>query len=297
MKVQVKQNAGTYIGVIGATMFWGLSFVWSGQLLRNGFPLYSLLGIRLFLASMLLLAVAVISKKFVRIKRRDLKWFLLLVIFEPFLYFIGETNGIVLTDSPAISSIVISTLPLFTMVMGYAIYNERISKTNMAGVFIALAGVILSLMNEEMQLNVHPLGFVMLLLAVFSATGYSLVIKKLSDNYTPVMIVLWQNLIGVVFFLPFCLFEANALSHFNFSFRNIYPLLLLVIFPSCIAFLSYVQAIHHIGVTKASMFCTLIPVVTLLFSAFMGLEKLYTYNVAGVLIVVAGLVLSQLKKR
>ncbi len=298
MNTQVrKNNVGTYIGVIGATIFWGLSFVWSGQLLRNGFPLYSLLAIRLFLASVLLFIAAIITKKFVCPKQRDLKWFVLLVLFEPFLYFIGESHGIVLTDSPAISSIIVSTLPLFTMIMGYMIYNEKVSRTNIFGIFAALTGVVLALLNEKLELNVNPLGIVMLLLAVFSATGYSLVIKKLSHNYTPIMIVMWQNLIGVLFFLPFCLFEMNELSQFNFSFQNIYPLLLLVIFPSCVAFLSYVQAIGRIGVTKSSMFCTLIPVVTLLFSAMMGHEKLYQHNMIGVVIVVIGLMLSQMKKR
>jgi len=287
----------TYLGVIFSTVLWGLSFVWTNQLLRAGFPMYSLLISRLVIAAVFLLIVAFFTKKFIKVQYRDYKWFLLLVLCEPFFYFIGETYGILYTDSASISSLVISTLPIFTMITAYLIYNERFSKTNIFGVMFALSGVAISLLNENLGFTVHPLGIAMLLLALLSATGYSLVIKKLSEKYNPITIVIVQNFAGALLFVPFGLFETTQLASFQFSFASLSPLLLLAFFPSALAFLTYINAVRRIGVAKASMFCTVIPIVTLLFAAMIGQDELHQRNIIGVVIVVIGLMLSQMKKK
>ena len=292
-----RNNSWTYVGVIFSMTLWGLSFVLTNQLLRAGLPMYCLLSSRLFISAVLLIITALFTKQFIKLQRRDLKWFLLLVLFEPFLYFIGETYGILLTDSASISSIVISTLPIFAMITGYMVYHERISKINVLGVACALFGVVICLINNDMEISIHPLGLAMLFLAIFSATGYSLVIKKLSARYNPITIVIVQNFVGALLFMPFLPFELTQLANFQYNFTNLYPLLLLAIFPSTLAFLTYINAVQRIGVAKAGMFCTLIPIITLLFSGMIGQEVLYPRSIIGALIVVGGLMLSQMKKR
>jgi len=291
-----QNNVGTYIGLILATIFWGISFVWTKQLLDGGFPMYSLLISRLLIAGILLLVTALFTRTLIKLQRCDFKWFLLLVLCEPFLYFIGETYGIILTESASISSIVIATLPIFTMTAGYMVYKEKFTATNIFGVFIALVGVCVSLVDDNMNLTVRPLGVSMLILALLSATGYSLVIKKLSDKYNPFTLVIVQNFAGGLLFLPFVFAETVQLAKFQYSFSVLYPLFLLAIFPSSLAFLYFIKAVKRIGVAKSSMFCTLIPIITLLFAAMIGQESLHQRNIIGVVIVVFGLIMSQRKK-
>jgi drug/metabolite transporter (DMT)-like permease len=290
-----KSNIGTYLGVIFSMTLWGMSFVWTNQMLRAGFPMYNLLIWRLLISAALLIITVLFTKQFIKLQRRDFKWFALLVLCEPFLFFFCETYGILYTNSASISSIIISTLPVFTMVTAYIIYKEKLSKTNIAGVVFALIGVVICLLNNDMEIAIHPFGFTMLLLAIFSAAGYSLVIKKLSEKYNPITIVIVQNLVGGLLFVPFGLFESAPLANFHYSFGNLYPLLFLAILPSTLAFLTYIQAVKRIGVAKASMFCTLIPIITLLFSGMIGQEELHWRNITGALIVVGGLMLSQKK--
>ena len=292
-----KSYVGTYVGILFATLLWGLSFVWTNQLLQAGLPMYTLLMSRLVIAGIFLLVTAIFTDSFIKLQRSDFKWFILLVLFEPFLYFIGETYGIVYTGSAGISAIVISTLPIFTMITGYMIYSEKLSKINIFGVIFALVGVAVSLLDNNMEFTVRPLGIIMLFLAIFSATGYSLLIKKLSEKYNPITIVIVQNFLGALLFAPFVLSESSRLVNFHYNFTNLYPLFLLAIFPSSLAFLTYIGAVKRIGVAKASMFTTLIPIVTLLFSAMIGQEELRQRNIIGVMIVVFGLMLSQMRKR
>ncbi|MDR3235492.1 MAG: DMT family transporter, partial [Prevotellaceae bacterium] len=80
-------------------------------------------------------------------------------------------------------------------------------------------------------------------------------------------------------------------------FGDFYPLVLLALLPSVMSFLFYVNAIQRIGMARANMFITLMPVFTLLFSAALGREGLHCRNLIGVAVVIAGLMLSQVQKK
>lgn len=284
-----------YAGILLAIVFWGMSFVWVDQMLGAGLPSYCLLTARLAISAVVLSLVSFGFGKLQRPKLADLKWIILMALFEPFLYFIGETKGIQLT-TPTTASVIISTIPLFAMLLGFLVYKERMSKLNVFGALLAVAGVLLSVLNEEMSIKVDALGVLMLFLAVLSTIGYSLVVKKLTARYNVFTIVVFQNVLGALLFFPFTFSEHDVLHQFVFSFENVYPLLLLALLPSTLSFIFYVNCIHHIGVVRANMFSTLMPVITLLFSSALGRELLHLRNGAGVVVVIAGLLLTQVKK-
>jgi drug/metabolite transporter (DMT)-like permease len=291
-----KNGAWIYMGILLAIVFWGMSFVWVDQMLGAGFPSFSLLTARLAISAVLLSLVSFGFGKLQRPALADLKWIVLMALFEPFLYFIGETKGIQLT-TPTTASVIISTIPLFAMLLGFLVYKERMSKLNIFGALVAVAGVLLSVLGEDMSIKVNVLGVLMLFFAVLSTIGYSLVVKKLSSKYNVFTIVVFQNILGTLSFLPFTFSEYEVLRHFIFSFENIYPLFLLAVLPSTLSFIFYVNSIHRIGVVRANMFTTLMPVITLLFSSALGRELLNGRNGTGVIVVIVGLILSQVKKR
>jgi drug/metabolite transporter (DMT)-like permease len=292
----MKNEAWIYVGIILAIVFWGMSFVWVDWLLDLGLPPFSLLTGRLAISAILLSLVSFGFGKLQRPRLADLKWIVLMALFEPFLYFIGETKGIQLT-TPTTASVIISTIPLFAMLLGFLVYKERVSKLNVFGAVLALAGVLLSVLDEEMSIKVDIFGVLMLFCAVLSTIGYSLVVKKLSSNYNIFTIVVFQNVLGALLFLPFTFSEHEALCRFIFSFENTYPLILLAVFPSTLSFIFYVNCIRCIGVVRANMFSTLMPVITLLFSSVLGLELLNYRNSTGVFVVIAGLLLTQVRKK
>jgi drug/metabolite transporter (DMT)-like permease len=265
-------------------------------MLGLGFPSFSLLTARLTISAVLLLLLSLGLGKLQRPKLADLKWIFLMALFEPFLYFIGETEGIQLT-TPTTASVIVSTIPLFAMLLGFLVYKERVSKLNVFGAVLAIAGVLLSVLDDEMSIKVNALGVLMLLFAVLSTIGYSLVVKKLTAKYNVFTIVVFQNVLGSLLFLPFAFSEYETLRHFAFSFESVYPVLLLAVLPSTLSFIFYVNSIHRIGVVRANMFYTLIPVVTLLFSSALGRELLNYRNGTGVFVVIAGLLLTQVKKK
>ena len=282
-----------YVGICLATTFWGMSFLWTGQLLNLNFPMYSLIFLRIVIAAGILLVSLSLWRKLQRPKWKDFKWFALMTLLEPFLYFIGETNGIKITGSPTIASIIIATIPIFALAAGYYFFKERLSKTNIFGMLLSVFGVAVAMLDSNFSLSVDPVGVALLFFAVFTAVGYTLVTKKLSSSYNTFTIVTIQNVLGALFFLPFFFLESKEFAAFHLSWNAVYPLLMLALFPTCVSFMLYIHTLKIIGVSKTSMFTTLTPLVTMILAFIIGQEMVNEQKVIGALIAVAGLLLSQ----
>jgi drug/metabolite transporter (DMT)-like permease len=75
------------------------------------------------------------------------------------------------------------------------------------------------------------------------------------------------------------------------------PIIELAIFASCPAFILFAWSVKKMGITKANVFSNCIPLFTALFSFIILGEKLTVQNIVGMMIVIAGLFLSQMNGR
>ncbi len=75
------------------------------------------------------------------------------------------------------------------------------------------------------------------------------------------------------------------------------PIIELSIFASCGAFILFAWSVKNIGITRANVFSNCIPVFTALFSFILMGEKLTFQNLTGMVIVIAGLFMSQMNGR
>ena len=197
-----------YFYAVAAMLFWGMSFVWSSILLKYYQPV-TIIFIRLILSSLFLFAIILIFRKWDRILRKDIKWFLLGALFNPFFYFLGENYGLKLSTS-TITAVIIATIPVFSPLAGYLAFREKLSWFNFAGIGLSFCGIFIMLLTKGLQLEVSGIGILCLAGAVFSALMYSVMLKKLAATYSPLFIVSIQNLIGIFLFLPlFLLFEVQ----------------------------------------------------------------------------------------
>ena len=129
-------------GVV-AMIFWGLSFIWSTQVFNYLNPTTTIF-FRLIISTIFLGSLLLLFGMFEKIEKKDLKLFALAALFEPFLYFIFESYGL-LNASPVVSSAVIATIPLFTPIAAFFFLNERLTSWNIVGFIISFFGVIFML--------------------------------------------------------------------------------------------------------------------------------------------------------
>jgi len=282
-----------YILLLAAMLFWGFSFVWYKMAYQHFLPL-TVVFFRLFLSSTFLFLLAATMRKLQHVSQKDLPLLFLIALFEPFLYFIGESLGMQYVSS-TLASIIIATIPLFTPVAAYFFFKERISVLNIAGIIVSLAGVLIVVDANTSSGNSSLPGILLIFLAVFSAVGYSLMVKRLTERFNPFTIVAWQNGMGAILFLPlFLLFEFPRLDVSSITWKNMLPVIYLTFFASVLAFIFFVNAVASIGASKANIFTNAIPVFTALFSWLLLGEQLSLMKLTGMFIVMAGIFMSQL---
>jgi len=284
-----------YIAALLAMGFWGMSFVWTSIVFEYYNPIATIF-LRLVISSTFLFLLALSFGWLQKIKKKHLGLFLLSALFNPFFYFLGENFGLNYSTA-SISAVVIATIPVFTPIAAWFLIREKISMLNILGIFLSFAGILVMLVNPDFSFSTDPRGIILLLCAVFSAVIYSILLKKLTVHYSPVSIIAWQNLIGTCLFLPlFLIVEMDSFMLVHPDSRLIMALLSLAILASSLAFILFAYTIKNLGVSRANVYSNLIPVITAIASYYI-LNELFTVSkIAGILIVISGVVLTQLNK-
>lgn len=289
-----KFKAYLYLVSILAITLWGISYIWTDKLIHLDIPVFYFVFVRILLAGVCLLLLNIATGQMQRIQRKDLPKFLLLALFEPFVYFLAESYGIKLTGSPTLSSMVIATIPIFSVAAGFLFFRERINRVNMIGILMAIGGICLVVMSRGKVGPNFIWGIILLLIAVISEVGHASVTKSLSGNYSSQVIVMYQFLIGSVYLLP--LFITKGLENFEPRYLEPEvwtPVICLAILCSSLAFSLWVNTIKHLGVARSSIFAALIPVASALSSWALGYEFLTMRQWSGVLVSAIGVILSQ----
>ena len=279
-------------------IFWSFSFIWF-KIANKTFHPITIVFIRLVFSVILLTAFLLITKSFMKIKRKDRKLFLMLAVFEPFLYFLGESFGLTYVSATT-CSVLISTIPVFAAIGAWILFRERLRIINYTGILLSFIGVLIFILNSDGSMSFNIKGLALLMFAVLSAVGYNLTLSRLVGTYSPVYIVNVQNIIGAVLFLPiFLVLDFSNFINTPFTFELFLPIIELSVFASCGAFILFAYSVKHMGITRANVFSNSIPVFTALFSFILFSEKLTLQNIIGMAVVITGLFLSQMhsKKR
>ena len=288
-----------YIVSVVSIVLWGMSYIWSDQLLRLGIPVVYIVCIRSLVAGIVLMLLNLAMGHSIRIRKEDLPKFLLLAFCEPFIYFVCETYGIKLTESPTYSALVIATAPIFSVAAGVALFHERVNWVNIFGILVCLVGLGIVTHGATSVGEHFVAGVLLLIVAVISEVGYASCTKALSSRYKPMVIVQYQFLIGGILLLP--LFFTLGMKDYDaavyMSWDVWKPILCLSILCSSIAFTLWASTIKNLGVAKASIFLAMIPVVTAVIGAILGTELLTTLQWTGIAIAFSGLVLTQYVKK
>lgn len=296
--MEQKKQIRLYLSITMAMVFFSLSFVWFKIANQSYGPLTIIL-FRLAFSSVVLFFFTRAVKRLVIPDKKDLKYLLLLAFFEPFLYFMGESYGLQYISS-TVAAVIISTIPLVAPIAAYVFYRERITRKNLWGILLSFFGVIIVIYEIGAGISASPIGILLQFGAVLSAVGYTIVLHKISARMNNLSIILFQNIFGAIYFLPFwSVFELNRFIDTGFQLRPMLSVFYLSVFASTLAFIFFTYSVRHLGIVKSNMFTNTIPVFTAIFAWFILGEELNLQKFIGISIVVAGLFLAQfnLKKK
>ena len=285
-----------YTQVILANLFWGFSFVWTDIALKAHIAPITLVSMRMVIATVILGVWAKSTGNLQKLHFNHLKYFFGLAMCEPFLYFLCETYGQTMV-SPTVTSVIVATIPLFTPIVGVVILKEQINLATIIGIVVSMIGVLAVVFSGNNEISGQMIGAILVFGAVITALGYAVFVKYLINRYNATTLVFYQNFIGLLYFIPcFFIIDFSHLGEMQFTFNAIASIAQLSVFASVIAFIFYSRSVKVLGVTKAGVFCYMIPVLTALFAFFMVGERLSIIQWLGMAIVIVGLFVSQIVK-
>ncbi len=286
-----------YLLLTLTAVVWGVSFVMAKELFASEehITVLIILTFRLLLASVITIPVLLLWRKGERIRKSDLKWFLLLALLEPFIYSICETSGVQLV-SGSMSSIIVATIPLFVPFGMAVAYKKRIRGSALVGILLSLVGLsIMLLFGGKNNLDLNPAGIAWLFGAVLTAVVFTIVLVKLIGRYKPFTITAYQNLFGCLYFIPLMLLlDGSKLPLLSYSPKMILLLAVLGVFCSTLAYICYNVGVEHLGATAACVFTNAIPIFSLLAAILIGQERLTWSKPIGIAVVIAGIIIAQI---
>lgn len=281
-----------YTAVTLAMICFSLSFVWFKVANVTYGPLTIVL-FRLGISTGIILVFIGSTQNLRLPDKQDFRRLLLVAIFEPFLYFMGESYGLRLI-SPTVGAVIIATIPLVAPFAGHFFYQEKVTLRHILGILISFAGVTLVIYKIGMGITASPVGVALQFSAVFSAVGYTVMLQKISSRMNSISIIFLQGILGTIYFLPFWLvFEAETYFNTPFDASAMAAIFKLALFVSTVAFIFFVYSVRHLGVTKSNMFVNMVPVFTALFAWWILGDALTPQKLIGIVIVICGLFFAQ----
>lgn len=197
--------------------------------------------------------------------------------------------------SATTTAVLISTIPILFTIFVFIIFKEKLSAINIIGSLISFIVILIVILNKNYSFDAPLLGIILIFLAVFAAVDYSIVVKSVVEKYNPVLIVLYQNSIAIILFIPlFFILDFSSFKNIEHNLNSLFAIIELGVFASSIAFILFAYGIKKIGVSKAGFFTNLIPIFTSVIAFFILDEQLSFIKYVGIFIVVSGLFLSQL---
>ncbi len=280
--------------------FFNIYFIWGSTYLAvafglKGFPPFILVGLRYFIAGIVLLAYCIVKgEKFPPQK------LLLKQVLSGILMLVGGTGMIAWAEqyiSSGQAAILVATEPLWFLVLdrkNWTVYFSN--KYILAGLLIGFSGIFLFLKADHLQVNHSAIGliatFVVLLSAVWWVLG-SLLINNSKGESSVMMNSSMQLLPAAVLCGLIALFtgEISSFSFVNVGGQAWLGLLFLIVFGSFAAYLSFVWLISQRPLALISTHTYVNPVVAVFLGWLLANEHLVKGQILGLVIILIGIVL------
>ncbi len=285
----MKNGRKAAAAAIAGNVIFGFSFMFSRVVLME-VDAFVTLALRFTIAFLVMTALVCLRLVKVNLKK-DLRPLLALGIVQPVLYFTFESLGIRLTNS-VISGSMIATVPVAGMLLSAAILRERFTAKQLLFGLVSLSGAVIIAMAGEGG-GVSLPGIFVLLCAVVTGAGFSLISRKYADRYTAFERTYVMFGVGMAVFVTAALVSerGNFAGQVMVALGNVEilgSLLYLGVISSVAAFCMLNYSVNDLTVAQATSYTNLATVVSMLAGAVFLSEPVGPAHLAGCALILAG---------
>ena len=248
---------------LAAVCFWGASFIATKIALSRLDPI-SIIFIRLILASILLSIIAVYTKRSFKINLKSHGYVFILALIAVFHLWI-QVTGLKFTTASN-TGWIIGITPVFMAILGFFVFSEKFTLFKIIGIIISFFGLLLLISKGDFSSIdfISNKGDFLILASAFTWSVYSMVNKKTTINYPPLMTILFQFIMMAIIIIPFNINEQTVKTILHLSFEIWAVLLFLGLFCSGVGYVLWAQSLKEMESSKVGAFLYFEPFVTVI---------------------------------
>ena len=213
-------------------------------------------------------------------------------IFNSFTYISLQTTLVIN------STLMASVAPVMMIGFSWLIFRTKTTTLQFTGIILSLLGAFAIILKGNLN-NLYNLYFtagdLWMLGAVVSWCLYSVLLKKIDSKTSQLANLEVMIIIGVIFIIPFYIMESFNSTYLPSTGLDLAIIGYVVVFASIVAFFSWNKGVSIIGPNRASLFLHLIPVFSAIWAVSFLNEKFAFFHVIGVLFILSGIILSNIK--
>lgn len=279
----------TYAAAMLATVLWASAFPATRYALGYYSPV-SLMVMRFSAASLTLIIVGMI-KKISLPKLKDIPMFCASGLTGVFLYSYLFNTGSV-SVAAGVSSFIIASSPIFTLILTRVFLKEIVKPICWIGVLVSFCGLAAVTLSQVTEFS-FDIGIILIIIAAISSGVYTTIMRVLTKSYTALEATTYTIIAGTLGTLLFLPTAIREIPYSNLTVNII--VLFMGIFPAAVAYLTWSYALAKAKkAAHVTVFSYLIPFISALIAYFWLREMLSVYTLIGGLVIIAGMVLTNI---
>jgi drug/metabolite transporter (DMT)-like permease len=280
--------------LFGTVLLWALNITVTKYMFEHGWKPLAYGTIRYFVAIVLFWIFTYYRERSFRIARKDLRLVLLaaLMIFLNQLCFV---YGLKLAHASTVG-LLLGTTPIFIGLISLAFRLEQLASAFWIGAAITFGGVaLIAVANGGVGSSLD--GTLIAIATALTWACYTVTIAPLMRRYSPYRI---SALVLAIGWVPLALVSIPQLGEQQFSSFGWKVWLgfgYAVVGPLFLTNILWFTAIDRVGSSRASLFANLQPFFAVFFALILLSESLHTMEIAGGLLIFAGIAFERLSRR
>ncbi|MFF3022457.1 DMT family transporter [Gottfriedia sp. NPDC057948] len=275
-----------YILILISAIAFGLMPIFALYAYDQNVSVNTLLFLRFTFASIMFFSYLVVSKKLVKITKKQLVMFVLLggvlYMLQSSFYFSS-----VKYIPASLAALILYLYPIFVAILSFLVNKEQLTKNIMLSIVLSLIGIVLVLGAPAE--NVNPFGILLALAAAIVYSIYIIVGGRVSIHVPPLVTSAYISLFASISFL--LVGVSTSTIHIHFKFIGWISILGISIISSVISMGTFFAGVKRIGPTKGAVLSMVEPVVTISFSTILFHENMSLLQIIGGTIVLSGALL------
>ncbi len=273
-------------------LMWSSAFTSARIIVADAPPLASL-ALRFLISGGLGVGIALALGQSFRLTRAQWRATIIFGVCQNALY-LGMNFVAMQTVEAGLAAIIASSMPLMVALAGWVIFRERLAAMGVAGLVLGFLGVGL-IMGARLENGVDLRGLVLCLLGSAALTVATLSVRGASSGGNVMMIVGLQMFVGAA-----CLGVVSALTEtitVTWTPSLIAAFAYTTLVPGLAATFVWFTLVNQIGAVKAATFHFLNPFFGVAIGAVLLGEAISLLDIAGVVVIGAGILMVQLSKQ